>query len=223
MKTYWVLGKKRPSAQEGKKDKQNPFQLKQKDKASHKPFHRGSLPAPSLDPLDGRLMPLQTTHKQNRRYSTASPNYYPAFGSRKGSTPAPDEWPELDRAIHVASNPSSALIPSRSTPFSTASTVATVRTDMREQSISEEQLQASLPEELKALVAEKGNDLSLDEYAKMAEENAKLAEESLKLAEENVQKSRKLANWLAILASDAKERERGTTDGTEETGNCVIL
>ena len=203
MKTFWVLGKKPSSANEEGKDAWNPLKLKRKDKSTPK--------SSSLSPDD--QFTLRTTARHDRSNSIPSTSSLPSIQFRRGSSPAPapDEWPELDRAIYIASNPSSALIPTRSTPFSTASTVATLRTDMREQSIPEEPMQASLPEELKALVAEKGNDLSLDEYAKLAEENA--------------QKARKLADWMAELASAAKEHEghMRTTEGREETGYCVIL
>lgn len=217
MNTYWVSGK-RPKKDGIEEDLNlNPLQLEQKDKAMRSTSRRVTLPTPSISPAH-RLLQRQNTFTQGRSHSIASPSPLLEHSDQthiRKPSPAPDEWPELEKAIRESSSPSP--FPPTDTPAAVCATVAKQGIALAELSDLELPMQASLPEELQALVAENGKDLSLDEYAKLAEENAKLAEES-------AQKSRKLANWLADVASAVKEQEneRNTAE-TREAGNCVIL
>ena len=215
MKTYWVLGKK--DNEEGKGEKLNPLQLQQKIKSMHKTPRRVTLPSTNVSLCD-RLLLHQHLPTQARSYSidlaSGIPEYCDHHHSKRPS-PAPDEWPELDKAIQATSSSPLALVPLESTPISTAGgATAKQGLDLRELSFHDVTSCPAFSEELRALLAERENDLSLDEYAKLAEENA--------------QKARKLANWMAELASVAKKREneRSTSEMAEhrvEPGNCTIL
>ena len=210
MKTYWVLSKKQ---EEENDDEGHSLQQKQKGKAIHMSSRRAS-PA-TISFSDDRHM-KQDSHKQRRSYSIPSPSLLPAIHVPRRSIPGPDEWPELENSIQLANRPPSIPLASSSTAVSTASTISTTEeSELGElRPIPEVQSQIVLPEELQALVTERGNDLSLDEFAKLAEENA--------------QKARKLADWVAELASVARKRENErstseTAEGRKETENCTIV